>query len=33
MIRFDAKLLFWIGVGLWVVPQVEKQIIARLDRK
>lgn len=27
------KLMFWVGVGLWVLPQLERQIFARLDGK
>lgn len=27
------KFLFWVGIGLWVIPQLEKQVISRIDRK
>lgn len=27
------KFLFWVGVGLWVVPQLDRQINARIDKR
>lgn len=27
------KFLIWVGIGLWVIPQIEKQVISRIDRK
>lgn len=30
---FNLKFFLWVGVGLWIVPQIEKRISVQMDRK
>lgn len=27
------KFLFWVAIGLWLVPQIDKYLYSYLDRK